>query len=133
MTTVDTFSYAAAGSDRIAPSTSSLRALSALGALTLGVSYLIVTIYAPTALAPEATILAAKVGVAVCCVSVLVAAFATKLEPALWGIGYLLGLVVTMLLGQLVFHDAIFGGQLYMGGAAMIAFVAGVTWIDVNR
>ena len=119
---------------RFAPSTNSLRALTALAGLAVGAIYLVAITYATPFihLDDSLTFLPARLAVAGFVVAVLIAALRTKVEPVLWSIGYIAGLAIAMAVGKVFFGDAQFFGSLYTCGGAMIAFVAFVQWVDQN-
>lgn len=48
------------------------------------------------------------------------------------GLGFVGGQAAAMAIGHYVLGDAVFFGWLYLGFAVVVAFVAGVVWLDVR-
>jgi hypothetical protein len=131
---LDGFATTTDTTTRFAPSTNSLRALAALAGLVVGVVYLVAITYATPFIHLDDTLtfLPARLAVAGFVVAVLIAAFRAEVEPVLWSVGYVAGLAIAMAVGKVFFGDASFFAYLYTSGGAMIAFVAGVQWVDQN-
>jgi hypothetical protein len=96
--------------------------------LVAGAVYAVVSTSVP--MNESFTYLPTRIAVVFLVMALAIAALRKQVEPALWGIGYVAGLAVIMAAGAYFYGDSHFLGYIYTGGAAIIAFVIGVQWLE---
>lgn len=120
----------APATERISPSSSTVRALMALVGLALGVAYTVATVYVSSHMPFELTFLPAKVAVVVLSITMLIGAVRNNILVALGGIAYAFGLFINVAGSNAFFHDPIYFAQVYTGMGAVVGVVMVLLWIE---